>query len=248
MSKFFVEKNQINQSHIEILDKDAYHISNVLRCKIGETVTVSSENSLDYICKISKFEKDKVILNIIDCVGNITEPNLKITLYQALPKSDKMDFIIQKCVEIGVDTIVPIKTDRCIVKLDGKENKKLDRWNKISESAAKQSQRGKIPKVKNLLSFKEALIDVKNLDSAIIPYENEKLNSIKNFARNFKGESKSESESVGIFIGPEGGFTENEINLAIQSNVLPVTLGNRILRTETAGIFTSIILLYEMED
>lgn len=241
MSKFFVNQNQIKGSFVEIIGEDAYHISNVLRCKLGEKLTVSAENSLDYICKISKFEKDTVILDIIDCIGNESEPNLKITLYQALPKSEKMELIIQKCVEIGVDCIVPIKTDRCIVKLNGKEDKKLDRWNKISEAAAKQSKRGKIPKVKNILSFKEALKDCQSLGQAIIPYENEKVNTIKSFSKNFKG------DSIGIFIGPEGGFTENEINLATQNNILPITLGNRILRTETAGLFTSIILLYEME-
>lgn len=241
MSKFFIKSNQINGNNIEILGQDSYHISNVLRCKIGEKITISEENGLDYLCEIHKFEQGKVILNILDCMGIETEPNLKITLYQALPKAEKMEFIIQKCVEIGVDTIIPIKTERCIVKLNGKEDKKIERWQKISEAAAKQSQRGKIPKIKAPLSFKQAIEDSKKLNKVIIPYEKEEGNSLKSFTKRHK------CDNIGIFIGPEGGFTESEIKLATCNNIIPITLGKRILRTETAALFTAIILLYEME-
>lgn len=241
MSKFFISNDLIKDDKIFINGENANHIINALRCKIGEEIEVSSGDGYDYICKIVEITKDNVITKIIDCFGNESEPNVKITLYQGLPKSEKMELIIQKCVELGIDEIVPVNTDRVIVKLAGKEDKKIARWNKISESAAKQSRRGKIPIVRSIVSFNNAIKEASKNDFNIIPYEKEQVNSIKSIVNNFKG------KSIGVFIGPEGGFSEKEIEFAIQNKIIPITLGKRILRTETAGFITTAILLYELE-
>lgn len=153
-----------------------------------------------------------------------------------------MELIIQKCVELGVDRIVAVSTERAIVKLDKKESKKLERWQKIAEAAAKQSGRGKIPEIgQQVLKFKEAVAEAKELDGAIIPYEKEQETGIRQFVQGFRG------ESIGVFIGPEGGFAEEEIALAQENGITPITLGKRILRTETAGMTTAAILLYELD-
>lgn len=242
MYKFFVDNNSIIDNKVFIYGENANHIINSLRCKIGEKIEISSGDGFDYLCSIEEVLKDKVIAKIIDCFGNESEPNIKITLYQGLPKAEKMELIIQKCVELGIDEIVPINTNRTIVKLDGKEDKKLKRWNKISEVAAKQSRRGKIPKIQPIINFDKAIKEAFKNNLNIIPYEKETKNNIKSIIKNFKG------KNIGVFIGPEGGFSEKEIELAINNNIMPITLGKRILRTETAGFITTAILLYELED
>lgn len=242
MAKFFVPKDMIKEDFVIIDGDNANHIINALRCKIGEEIEISCGDGYDYICKIKQITDGMVVADIMDCFGNESEPNIKITLYQGLPKSEKMELIIQKCVELGIDTIVPVVTDRTIVKISGKEDKKIARWNKISESASKQSRRGKIPKVENVLTFKEAVQIAKQNDLNIIPYEKEQNTNIKQAIKGFEG------TKIGIFIGPEGGFSEKEINLAIKSHIVPITLGKRILRTETAGFITTAILLYELEE
>ena len=242
MMKFFVYKDNILQDKIHLIEENANHIINVLRYKVGQKIEVSSGDGFDYLCEICEIKNKEVIAKIVDCFANATEPKIKITVYQSLPKSEKMELIIQKCVEIGVDTIIPVNTDRTIVKLAGKENKKIDRWNKISEAAAKQSRRGKIPTVKNITSFEQAIKISKENDINFIPYEKEQKNTIKNSIKDFKG------EKIGIFIGPEGGFSEQEIEMAIKNDILPITLGKRILRTETAGMVATTILLYELEE
>ncbi len=242
MAKFFISKDFIKNDKVFLDGENANHLTNVLRSKIGEEIEVSCGDGYDYICKIEKINKDSVICKIIDCFGNESEPNIKITLYQGLPKSEKMELIIQKCVELGIDEIVPVNTDRVIVKLAGKEDKKIARWNKISESAAKQSRRGKIPTIQPIINFDEAISQAKNKDLKIIPYEKEKEKGIKQVIKGFTG------KNIAIFIGPEGGFSDNEIKLALENNITPITLGKRILRTETAGFITTAILLYELED
>lgn len=241
MSKFFISNNLIKDDKVFINGENANHIINSLRCKIGEEIEISSGDGYDYICKIEEISKNNVVAKIIDCFGNESEPKVKITLYQGLPKAEKMELIIQKCVELGIDEIVPVNTDRCIVKLAGKEDKKIARWNKISEAAAKQSRRGKIPTIHSVINFNDAIKQATKNDLNIIPYEKEQNIGIKNIIKDFKG------ENIGIFIGPEGGFSEKEIQIAKENNVLPITLGKRILRTETAGFITTAILLYELE-
>ena len=242
MPKFFINNENINYHTITIVGENAKHIGSVLRAKIGDLIIVCDGNGRDYECEIIEISKKEVIAKITDIFTNDNEPDIKITLYQGLPKADKMELVIQKCIEIGVDRIVPVKTEHAVVKLEGKEEKKLQRWNKIAESAAKQCGRGKIPVVDSLMTFKDAIKEAVGLDGVVIPYEKEKENSLKTFAKAFKG------KSIGIFIGPEGGFSEEEINYAIKNGIKSVTLGKRILRTETAGLVASVILLYELED
>lgn len=241
MPKFFVDKSKIYDNHIEITDTDAGHIAAVLRGRIGDEIIVCDGMGTDYICTLSEVSKKMVKAQIKESLKNENEPSVKITLYQGLPKSDKMELVIQKCVETGVDRIVPVKTDFTVVNLKGKEEKKVLRWNKISESAAKQCQRGKIPEVSEIMTFDEAIKDALKLDGAIIPYEKETKRSIREAAKGYTG------KSIGVFIGPEGGFSEQEIKKALEADILSVTLGKRILRTETAGLVTSVILLYELE-
>lgn len=241
MPKFFFNKNDISRGQVQLFGEDEKHIKTVLRAREGEEVTLCDGEGMDYQCRIASLERG-VLLDVLSKEVCETEPKTKITLYQGLPKADKMELIIQKCVELGVDRIVAVSTERAIVKLDKKETKKLERWQKIAEAAAKQSGRGKIPEIgQQVLKFKEAVAEAKELDGAIIPYEREQETGIRQFVQNFKG------ESVGVFIGPEGGFADEEIALAQESGIIPITLGKRILRTETAGMTTTAILLYELD-
>ncbi len=242
MPKFFVPKENINDHTIKIDGENANHILNVLRSKAGDEITVGDGEGMDYVCKIKDISGKEITAEITDIISSNAEPSVKITLFQALPKSDKMELVIQKCIEVGIDSIVPVATEHCVVKLAGKEEKKLTRWNKIAEAAAKQCGRGKIPCVENVVSFKDAIIKASTLDMVLIPYEKEKENTLKTVCKNFKG------STIGIFIGPEGGFSLEEITLAEKSGVIPVTLGKRILRTETAGLVTTALLLYELEE
>ena len=241
MPKFFVNKEDISDHTVMLEGENARHIGNVLRAKPGDIITVCDGHGRDYECEITDITKKSVTARIIDIFTNDNEPDIKITLYQGLPKADKMELVIQKCIEIGVDRIVPVKTEHTVVKLDGKEDKKLARWNKIAEAAAKQCGRGKIPVVDNIMSFKDAVDESTGLDGAVIPYEKESENSLKTFAKSFKG------KSIGVFIGPEGGFSNDEVEYALNNGVISVTLGKRILRTETAGLVTAVILLYELD-
>lgn len=240
MPKFFVSKQQI-ANQITILDEDAKHIKTVLRAKPGEEMTVCDGEGTDYFCKINAVAEKEILLDILEKKLCQTEPAVKITLFQGLPKADKMDMIIQKCVELGIDSIVPVVTERTIVKLDKKEPKKIQRWQKIAESAAKQSGRGKIPCIENVLSFSQAIEESKKLCSAVIPYEKELQRGIKEFVKTFSG------DTLGLFIGPEGGFSLEEIQQAQKEGILPITLGKTILRTETAAIVATAILLHELE-
>lgn len=241
MPKFFVSPNQIGEDIIEIIGDDAKHISTVLRGKVGENITICDGLGTDYECCISEINKKSITAKINKKHKNENEPSIKITLFQALPKLDKMETVIQKCIEIGVDRIVPVISEHTVVKINDKAEKKLDRFRKIAEAAAKQCGRGKIPQVSDITTFKDAVNAAKELDCSIIPYEKEKDRTIKSFVKEFDG------KSIGIFIGPEGGFSEDEIKLCSENGIKSITLGKRILRTETAGLVASVILLYELE-
>ncbi len=242
MPKYFTEPENIKDGFIEIFSDEAKHILNVMRMEIGDTLTICDGQSNDYLCRICETGKNCLKAKIEETTRSESEPKTKITLYQGLPKSDKMELIIQKCVEIGVCRIVPVITERAVVKIEkgAKEDKKTERWQKIAESAAKQSGRGIIPAVERPMKFKDAIEEAVKNGEAIIPYENEKDRGLKEFVKN------SKAENVGIFIGPEGGFDTKEIEFAVENGVMSVTLGKRILRTETAGIVTSAIVLYEL--
>lgn len=245
MSRFFVDPAQIGTRQITISGNDVNHIKNVLRMEKGADISISDGQGRDYFCVISQIDKDRIVLDIQNSWDSYVELGTKIYLFQGLPKSDKMELIIQKAVELGVYEIIPVVTRRTIVKLDEKkEVKKLARWQGISESAAKQAGRGIIPSVRPPVSFKDALEFAGTLDSVIIPYEKaEGMEASRAAVKGLKNK-----KSVGIFIGPEGGFDTEEVDAAMESGAVPVTLGRRILRTETAGLAVLSVLMFELED
>ncbi|HOM02458.1 MAG TPA: 16S rRNA (uracil(1498)-N(3))-methyltransferase [Acetivibrio sp.] len=244
MPRFFVRKSDVSGDSINISGEDFNHIKKVLRLGNGDRITVCDGEGTDYLVEIMKFEDASVKTRIIESMENFTEPPVKITLFQGLPKSDKMDYIIQKAVELGIYEIVPVITERTVVKTDKKSgDKKCERWNRISMEAAKQCNRGIIPKVGFPISFKEALNAAKGSSFSLIPYEKETGIKLKEVLS-----KKSSAEKVSVFIGPEGGFSQTEIETAISCGIQPVTLGPRILRTETAGIAVLSILMYELGD
>jgi 16S rRNA (uracil1498-N3)-methyltransferase len=244
MHKFFICKENIFGENLHITNEDVNHIYRVLRLNKGDIILVSDGEGREYISKIIDISKQTVVCEIVETYDNLSEPPVKITLYQGLPKAQKMELIIQKGVEIGVCRIQPIITQRVVVKTEGKDiSNKLERWRKISEEAAKQSNRGVIPEVLEPITFDEAIEEFKNLDLSIVPYEKEKSNGLKRILLD-----NSSAKNIGIIIGPEGGFDEFEIEKCIKNGIIPVTLGPRILRTETAGIAVSSMILYELGD
>jgi 16S rRNA (uracil1498-N3)-methyltransferase len=244
MPRFFVGKSDVSCDFIDISGEDYNHIRKVLRLKSGDRITVCDGEGTDYLVEIVNFEDAAVKTRIVESIKNSTEPPVQITLFQGLPKSDKMDYIIQKAVELGICEIVPVITERTVVKTDRKNSdKKCERWNRISMEAAKQCNRGIIPKVEFPVSFKEALDAAKGSSLSLIPYEKETGINLREVLTN-----RSSKGKVSVFIGPEGGFTETEIEAALSCGIQPVTLGPRILRTETAGIAVLAILMYELGD
>ncbi len=232
MHNFFVDESQKQNGRYIITGTDYNHIINVLRMNIGDSFLVSYDGQSD-LCEIECFESETVTALIIEENYQNTELPLNIYLFQGLPKGDKMEFIIQKSVELGVNAIVPTEMSRCVVKLDEKKKKsKVARWQAISESAAKQSKRNYIPKVFDVLSYKQALKMAEELDLLIVPYESEdRMVATKQVLEELK-----DCKSVGILIGSEGGFDKSEINLAKEMGGKVISLGKRILRTETAAI------------
>ena len=247
MQRFFVEPHQIDEAahQIHIVGTDVNHISNVLRMKQGEEVWISDGGKKEYRCAIEAFSADEVLLHIIYAQEPDYELPSRIYLFQGLPKADKMELIIQKAVELGAYEIIPVETKRCVVKLDGKKAaKKVDRWQQIAESAAKQSKRMLIPNVHQVLSFKEALKYAESMDIRLIPYELAKgMQETKEILAAIEP-----GQSIGIFIGPEGGFEEKEVEAAISEGAKPITLGKRILRTETAGLAILSVLMFQLEN
>ena len=245
MDRFFVEKKNVNLENDTCIieGEDVKHISKVLRCRVGEELEICDNDNNEYICEITNIDKSQVNLNILKRVDIKRESDLKIKVYQGLPKGPKMEMILQKLTEVGVDEIILVQTKRTVVKVDDKkEDKKIERWERIIYEAAKQSKRGKIPKLRGVLSFKEALADMKENDFNIAPYENEKTKTIK---QAIKGK---DINNIGIFVGPEGGFEDTEINAIEEMGGQSVSLGPRILRTETASLVASSIVLYELSD
>lgn len=243
MPKFFVTSDAVRTDEIHITGDTVNHIKNVLRLGINDEITINDRQGNDYKCIIKEIDNSCVIGTIKERYAASTEPQVEVVLFQSLIKGEKLEWVIQKSIEIGVTTIIPIETSRCIVKLESKKktDAKVQRWNKIAEAAAKQSGRGIVPKVMEPITFKEALSYAnEHLDAACIPYEKEKEQSIKTFLQ------KSNASRVGILIGPEGGFTEDEVRMAMESSIVSVTLGPRILRSETAGLVVLANIMYEM--
>lgn len=245
MNRFFVDIDGRDVgTDINITGGDVNHIKNVLRLRIGEHVVVSDGRGRDYTCRIAQIGTDVVICNIEDINDNFAELSVEVTLFQGYPKSDKMDLIVQKMVELGVHRIVPVFTARTIVKLDQKKAaKKTDRYRTIAESAAKQSGRGIIPEVAEPVSFAEALELAKELDMNIIPYEEaEGMEQARKIISGIRGH-----RSLGVFIGPEGGFAREEVEQAQAIGAECITLGHRILRTETAGLAVMSIIMFQLD-
>lgn len=245
MYHFFVSSDQIGPQEIRIEGSDVNHIRNVLRMTPGEKISISdSAQGRRYHCEIRSFEDECVIAKILLEQEADTELASRLYLFQGLPKSDKMELIIQKAVELGVHEVIPVATKRAIVKLDKKkEESKRKRWNMISESAAKQSKRMIIPEVTAVMTFAEALRYAAEIDVKLIPYE---LAEGMETTRALLAEIR-QGQSVAIFIGPEGGFDEKEIEQAQQAGVQPITLGRRILRTETAGMALLSALMLQLD-
>ena len=245
MHRFFAEPGQIGEKEIVITGADVNHIRNVLRMRADEEVLIADGQGAEYRCKLTELGENEVRAQILWKLDGNAELASAITLFQGLPKSDKMDLIVQKCVELGVDRIVPVSTKRAVVKLDAKkEQTRLKRWNTISESAAKQSGRGVIPEVSGVMSFGKALEEAKKLDVLLIPYERAEHMTE---TRRVMGEIRP-GQYVGIFIGPEGGFEESEVEEAVAAGAQAITLGRRILRTETAGLAVMAMLGYLLEE
>lgn len=244
MHHFFVTPEQVKESHIYIEGSDVNHVKNVLRMKLGEELEICDGKDKKYLCEIEEMTLDYVCARILEELKADTELPSKLYLFQGLPKGDKMELIIQKAVELGVYEIVPVATKRAVVKLDDKKaSKKVERWNSIAEGGAKQSGRSFIPEVTSVMSYKEALAYASKLDVVLIPYElAEGMAETKQIISAIKA-----GESVGIFIGPEGGFETSEVESAIAIGAKAITLGKRILRTETAGLTTLSILMYHLE-
>lgn len=244
MQHFFVTPEQVNDKKILIQGIDVNHIKNVLRMKIGEQLEINDGNEFKYIGHIESFEEGCVVVEIEGVLMADTELPSKIYLFQGLPKADKMELIVQKAVELGVTEVIPVSMKRCVVKLDDKKkDKKVERWQAIAASAAKQAARGIIPKVSSVMTFKEALQYAGTMDVVLLPYElAEGMESTRNLINEIKA-----GQSIAVFIGPEGGFEKEEIEFAKLIHAKPITLGKRILRTETAGITTLSILMYHLE-
>lgn len=244
MQHFFVTTDQVREDAIYIEGSDVNHMKNVLRMKPGERLYVSDGDNHKYLCTVEQYEAGTAILRIEEKEEGNAELPSRIYLFQGLPKSDKMELIIQKAVELGVYRVIPVTTRRCVVKLDEKKAaKKVMRWNEIARSAAKQSGRGIVPEVSSVVSYQEALNSAAELDVVLIPYE---LAEGMEDTRKVIGQIK-EGQSVGIFIGPEGGFEKEEVEFAEEAGAKEITLGKRILRTETAGLTVLSILMYHLE-
>lgn len=243
MHRFFIKQTDISNNNIIIEGEDVQHISKVLRLKEGDNIVLCDQQGTDYNVVIENISKQTVKTTIIDKEPSKGEPSMEVVLYQGIPKSTKMDLIIQKCTEMGITRIVPVFTTRTIVKLesDKDEAKKVSRWTKIAEEAAKQSARGIVPRIDMPMNLEKALMDSRKLDVTLIPYELEKDMSVK---AALQGKT---AKSVGFFVGPEGGFSTAEIDRAKQNNVMPVTLGSRIMRTETAGFAMLTCIMYEYD-
>lgn len=244
MQHFFVTPDQVKEKEIWIEGSDVNHIRNVLRMKTGEKLEISDGNNRKYLCAVMEMDTDAVRTEIIEEYESDTELPSRIYLFQGLPKSDKMDLIVQKAVELGAYEIIPVEMKRSVVRLDEKKAaKKTDRWNEIAKSAAKQAGRGLIPEVKRVMKYKEALAYARELDVVLLPYE---LASGMEGTKQVIDQIKA-GQSVGIFIGPEGGFETEEVEQGTAAGAKTVTLGRRILRTETAGLAVLSILMYHLE-
>ena len=245
MHKFFVDSNQIDENIIKINGTDVNHIKNVLRLKADEQMQIcNKQTSENYIVKIVECSNEEVTCQIVEKVKNSIETEFDIDIYQGLPKFDKMELIIQKTTELGVKKIIPVDMKRCVVKLNEKDaNKKIERWQKIAEIAAKQSKRDYITRIENLININKICERINEYDLFLVAYEDEEETTLKSILK-----ENLKAKKIGILIGPEGGIDIKEVNKLKESGAKIVTLGKRILRTETAPIVMSANIIYELEN
>jgi 16S rRNA (uracil1498-N3)-methyltransferase len=245
MYQFFVEPGQIQGRRIIITGSDVNHIRNVLRMKPGEEIAVSNgTDGREYRCGIESFTEDEVICSLRFVKEDGVELPSRIHLFQGLPKADKMELIVQKAVELGAYEVIPVAARRCVVRLDEKKAaSRISRWQGIAEAAAKQSRRGIIPQVHPVMNMREAVAYARTMEVKLIPYE---LAENMGHTKEVLGAVKPGTD-IAVFIGPEGGFEQEEIELAMAAGIEPVTLGRRILRTETAGLTVLSWLMYHLE-
>lgn len=268
MPKFFVKNNQIQNEMITILGEDVNHIANVLRLKKEDEIIICDKDEIiNYKAKIIEIQKEKVVCNIIEKLTNTTESSIEVSIFQGLPKSDKMEYIIQKATELGVKEVIPVAMKRCVVKIDEKDMaKKTNRWQKIAEVAAKQSGRDIIPKVNEIINFQKMKDVICLYDLFLVAYEEEKQVTLKQVLQQTKerlqngtikteeilklSDRKNEKDKIriGVVIGPEGGLESKEVEELKQNGAKIITLGNRILRTETASLAILSNIIYEFEN
>jgi 16S rRNA (uracil1498-N3)-methyltransferase len=253
--KYFINKDNITENKIDITGGDSNHIKKVLRLGKGDSITLCDGEGTDYNAVIEEITRYNVRVIISSSIENKIEPPVLVTLFQSVPKSDKMDWIIQKSVELGVSKVIPIITERTVVRpekgrieKDKKEANKIKRWNRIAMESAKQCGRGKIPVVYDFLTFEEAMKKASVSDILIIPYELEEEINIKEFLKNNEFTDSKKYRDIALIVGPEGGFTREEIYMAVKTGFRPVSLGPRIMRVETAAIAVLTIIMYEMGD
>ena len=252
MPKFFVKQEQINGDIIIIQGQDVNHIKKVLRAKIGDELQIcNSQNGENFLCDIKEIENEKILCKIKQKIEEKVESNIEVTVFQGLPKADKMEYIIQKSVELGVYDITPVEMKRCVVKLNEKDkNKKELRWQKISEVAAKQCGRDIIPQINKIINIKNICELIKKYDIVLVAYENEKEKTLKEQLKLLKEQTEQKKDKVikiGIVIGPEGGLEEQDVEILKENGAKIITLGKRILRTETVALNVLSVIMYELE-
>ncbi len=249
MPRFFVCKEQISGGIVTLTGEDAHHLSRSLRMAAGERITVCDMQKNEYVCELTEFLPDCVRAKVLSVEKSDTEPPYYAQVFQALPKGDKLDAVIQKAVECGASEITTFESERCITRMkDQAEEKKLERRRKIALEAAKQCGRGIVPTVHPTLRFREAIQRAAEADIALFCYEGDGTQPLPQVLQACRREIASGSvPTVSIVIGSEGGFSLSEVEWAVARGMKPVGLGKRILRTETAATFVLSCLVYEME-
>lgn len=250
MPKFFIKQDQIQNNKIEIIGQDVNHIKNVLRKRSEDTIEICDQDtSKNYLAKIVSLEKNSIVCNILEELQNKVESNLHIHIFQGIPKSDKMELIIQKSVELGANEITPVAMKRCIAKISPKdEPKKIQRWQKISEVASKQCGRDIVPKINNITNVQNICNLCSNYDIVLVAYELEQENKLKTELQNLKKViQEKEKIKIAVVIGPEGGLEKADIDFLSSNGAKVVTLGKRILRTETVALNIISVIIYELE-
>lgn len=244
MYHFFSEHEHIHDTYIDIVGSDVNHIKNVLRLKTGDSLLISSGDNIDYTCHIAQINEEHIRADIDSVDERGRELTSKIYLFQGLPKADKMELVIQKAVELGAFEVIPVAMKRSVVKLDAKKaESKVKRWNAIAESAAKQSKRSILPQVSDVVTFAQAVKMAENCQIKLLPYEcADGMEKTKRLIENI-----TLGQDIAVFIGPEGGFDLDELELAKEAGCEIITLGKRILRTETAGMMLLSVLMYHLE-